>query len=110
VPQGLLAAVSLTSGVALAVLSRRMGVDRHAQQWTAIRAMGWTSRDVARAHIAELAVSAVPGVILGLIISVAIVVAQAPDALVPALVSGAAAGALALVVVLVGAARPGSGR
>jgi hypothetical protein len=109
VPQGLLAAVSLGSGVALAVLSRRMGVERHAEQWTAIRAMGWTRRDVARAHVAELAVSAVPGVILGLVLA-AVVAAQAPGALVPALVSGVLAGALALVLVLVGAAKPAAGR
>ena len=110
VPQGLLAAVSLASGVALAVLSRRMGVDRQAAQWNAIRAMGWTSRDVARAHVAELAVSAVPGVILGLMVSSALVVVQSPVALVPALVTGAVAGAAALVVVLVGAAKPAAGR
>jgi hypothetical protein len=110
VPQGLLAAVSLASGVALAVLSRRMGVDRQAEQWAAIRAMGWTSGEVARAHVAELAVSAVPGVILGLILSVVLVAVQAPSAAVPAVVSGALAGAVALVVVLVGAARPAAGR
>jgi hypothetical protein len=110
VPQGLLAAVSLASGIALAVLSRRMGVDRHAEQWAAIRAMGWTSREVARAHVAELAVSAVPGVILGLVLSAVLVAVQAPNAAVPALVVGAMAGAVALVVVLVGAAKPAAGR
>ena len=110
VPQGLLAAVSLASGVALAVLSRRMGVDRHAQQWAAIRAMGWTSRDVARAHVAELAVSAVPGVILGLVLSAVLVVAQVPDALAPVLVSATVTGVLALAVVLVGAAKPTGAR
>jgi hypothetical protein len=110
VPQGLLAAVSLASGVALAVLSRRMGVDRQAEQWAAIRAMGWTGREVARAHVAELAVSAVPGVILGLVLAAALVAVQAPTAAVPAVVAGAVAGAVALVVVLVGAAKPVAGR
>ncbi len=100
VPQGLLVAVSLGSGVALAVLSRRMGIDRRAEQWTAIRAMGWTNRDVVRAHLAELAVSAVPGVILGLALSAALVVVQVPNALVPVLVAGGVCGTVALAVVL----------
>jgi hypothetical protein len=87
-----------------------MGVDRQAEQWAAVRAMGWTSREVARAHVAELAVSAVPGVILGLVLSSVLVAVQAPDAAVPAVVAGGLAGAVALVVVLVGAAKPATGR
>jgi hypothetical protein len=105
VPQGLLVGVSLGSGIALAVLSRRMGMDRRSEQWSAIRAMGWTRREVVRAHVAELAVSAAPGVILGLLLATAFVLLQVPQALVPVLVAGGSCGVAALAVVLLVARR-----
>ena len=66
VPQGVLAACSLAAGVLLAVLSRRMTLSRRREQAAAIRAMGWRSADIRRAHLAELAVSAGPGLVVGI--------------------------------------------
>ncbi|CAN5616446.1 hypothetical protein BH10ACT7_BH10ACT7_26220 [soil metagenome] len=72
VPQGLLAAISLGAAVLLAVLSRRMGLERRREQWGAIDAMGWSRRDVARARVAEVAVTAGPGVLAGLVFAVVV--------------------------------------
>jgi hypothetical protein len=98
-PQGILAAATLGAGITLAVLSRRMGVDRRRDQWAAIRAMGWSTADVTRAHLAELAFSAVPGVLVGIALAAGIA-AQQPGLLVPVLLTSAAGGLVALAVVL----------
>jgi hypothetical protein len=99
-PQGVLAAASLAAGISLAVLSRRMGLERRREQWRAIRAMGWSTAEVTRAQAAELAFSAVPGALAGVALAFGIAV-QVPGILVPVLVSSALGGALAVVVVLV---------
>jgi hypothetical protein len=98
-PQGLLAAATLAAGVTLAVLSRRMGVERRRDQWAAIRAMGWTTGDVTRAHLAELSFSAVPGVVVGLGLAAGVAV-QLPGLALPVLLTSALGGVLALAVVL----------
>jgi len=74
VPQGVLAAVSLTAGVLLVVLARRATLARRRAQWAAIRAMGWGRADIRLAHLAELAVSVLPGILLGAAASVGIAV------------------------------------
>lgn len=100
IPQGVLAAVTLASGIALAVLSRRMGVERRRDQWAAITAMGWARADVIRAHLAELAFSAVPGVIVGVALAAAITVPQLPDLAPAVIVASALGGTAAIAVVL----------
>ncbi len=97
IPQGALAAASLAAGIVLAVLSRRMNLVRRREQWAGIRAMGWRGADVTRAHMAELAVSAVPGLVVGIAISIAISVSTGSTA---AVTASAVAGILALGVVL----------
>lgn len=104
-PQGILAAVTLVSGIALAVLSRRMGVERRRDQWAAITAMGWARRDVVRAHLAELAFSAVPGVVVGVAIAAAITVPQLPTLAPVVIIASAVGGVVALTVVLVSGRR-----
>lgn len=74
IPQGVLAAVSLAAGIVLAVLSRRMNLAQRREQWAGIRAMGWSAADVTRAHLAELALSALPGLVLGIAVDVGIAV------------------------------------
>jgi hypothetical protein len=98
-PQGLLAAATLAAGITLAVLSRRMGVERKRDQWAAIRAMGWTTRDVTRAHLAELAFSAVPGIVVGVGLAAGIAV-QVPGLTVAVLLVSTAGGLVALAMVL----------
>lgn len=104
VPQGLLAATGLVSGILLAVLSRRAALVRRREQSAAMRAMGWTGRDAAIAHVAELAVSGVPAAMLGVGIA-ALVAAQAPGLLAPVVLASVVAGALALGVVLLAGRR-----
>ena len=99
IPQGVLAGASLAAGIVLAVLSRRMNLLRRREQWAGIRAMGWRSVDVRRAHFAELAVSAVPGLLVGVVLSIAIA-AQLPGLLLPVALASTGAGILTLVVVL----------
>jgi hypothetical protein len=98
-PQGILAGGSLAAGVVLAVLSRRMGVERRREQWEAIRAMGWSTADVTRAHLAELAFSAVPGALLGIGAAAGVAV-QVPGILGPVLVVSGLGAVLAVAVVL----------
>jgi hypothetical protein len=98
-PQGILAGGSLAAGVVLAVLSRRMGVERRREQWEAIRAMGWSTADVTRAHLAELAFSAVPGALLGVAIAAGVAV-QVQGILGPVLVVSGLGAVLAVAVVL----------
>lgn len=74
VPQGVLAAVSLAAALVLAVLSRRMGLQRRREQWAAIDAMGWSRGDVQRARLAEILITAGPGVLAG--VAFAVVVAR----------------------------------
>jgi hypothetical protein len=100
VPQGILAAVSFAAGATLAVLSRRMSAARRKEQWAAIRAMGWTRNEVTRGHLAELAFSAIPGVVLGVALAASITAVETPEALVPVLVTSIAGGALSVFVVL----------
>lgn len=104
-PQGILAAVSLASGVALAVLSRRMSEARRREQWAAIRAMGWHGRAVIRAHVAELAFSAVPGLLAGLAVAAAITATAVPALLAPVVTASAFGGVVAVAVVLVSGRR-----
>ncbi len=99
-PQGVLAAASLAAGISLAVLSRRMGLERRREQWRAIRAMGWSTAEVTRAQAAELAFSAVPGALAGVALAAGIAV-QEPGILAPVLASSGLGAALAVVVVLV---------
>lgn len=99
IPQGLLAVVTLAAGITLAVLSRRMALERRRDEWVAIRAMGWARSDVTRAQLAELAVSAVPGALVGVAAS-AFVAAQVPGILPAVLISSGVAGCLAVAVVL----------
>lgn len=100
VPQGVLAAVTLAAGITLAVLSRRMSAERRKEQWAAIRAMGWAGRDVIRGHLSELAFSAVPGLIVGVLLAGAITAVQAPESLLPVLVASTLGGAITVFVVL----------
>ena len=100
IPQGVLAGASLVAGIVLAVLSRRMNLARRRAQWAGIRAMGWRTADVRWAHVAELAVSATPGLFVGVALSIGIA-AQLPGLLVPVALVSTGAGMLTLVVVLV---------
>jgi len=97
-PQGVLAAVGLMSGIVLAVLSRRMTLGRDRDQWTALTAMGWGRGELIRAQGAELAFSAVPGLLVGLAISAAIA-AQIAGLLLPVLLASGIAGVIAVGVV-----------
>jgi len=99
VPQGVLAAVSLAAGVVLAVLSRRRNLVLRRAQWASIRAMGWRTADVTRAHLAELAVSALPGLVVGVAVSVGLGVSTGSTG---GVVAGSAAGILALCGVVLG--------
>ena len=96
----MLVAVTLAAGVTLAVVSRRFGVGRRREQWAAIRAMGWTSQDVVRAQLAELAVSAIPGAVLGVVVAALIAAVQVREAVVPVVVVGSAAALISVAVVL----------
>jgi hypothetical protein len=98
-PQGALAALALAAAIALAVLARRLSLTRARDQFGALTAMGWGRAELTRLHRAELAVTAVPGVLLGLGIATGIAV-QLPGLAVPVLAAGVAGGALAVVVVL----------
>jgi hypothetical protein len=98
VPQGVLTGVSLVAGVVLAVLARRMGVERRREQWDAVRAMGWSTAEVTRAHLAELAFSAVPGALIG-VAAAAAVAGQVPGILGPVL-GVSVVGALAAIAVV----------
>ncbi|MBX3098246.1 MAG: hypothetical protein KF761_01580 [Salinibacterium sp.] len=104
IPQAVLAGASLAAGILLAVLSRRMNLVRRRAQWAGIRAMGWSRGEVRGAHVAELAVSAVPGFVVGLGLSMGIA-EQLPGLLVPVALASSAAGILALVVVLLSAGK-----
>lgn len=72
VPQGLLAAVSLAAALVLAVLSRRMGLQHRREQSAVVEAMGWSRSDVQRARLAEMAVTAGPGVLAGVAFAVVV--------------------------------------
>ena len=98
-PQGVLAAVCLAAGVVLAVIARRMGTSLRRQQWAAVRAMGWSTAQVTRAQLAELAFSAVPGAALGVLAALGVAV-QLPGILLPVLASSVIAAVCGVAVVL----------
>ncbi|MDF1479642.1 hypothetical protein PYV02_11170 [Leifsonia sp. H3M29-4] len=98
-PQGVLAALALAAAVALAVLVRRASLERSRDQLRALTAMGWSRADLARMLRTELAVTAVPGLLVGLGIAAGIAV-QLPGLLAPVLAAAVVGGALAVAVVL----------
>jgi hypothetical protein len=64
VSQLVLAAVALAAGIILALLARRVDLARRASQWTAMRAMGWTSGDLLRAQRIEAIAVSAPAIVL----------------------------------------------
>jgi hypothetical protein len=71
VPQFALGTVGLLAGIVLVVLARRIDLTRRAPQWSAMRSMGWTVRDLRSAQRAEAVVVSVPGIVLGAIVTAA---------------------------------------
>lgn len=53
VPQVLLGGVGIAGGILLARLTRRLDLARRTEQWSTLRAAGWTSRELARAQRVE---------------------------------------------------------
>lgn len=74
-------------------------MQRRRAQWATITAMGWGRALVSRAQLAELAFSAVPGLLLGIVIAAAIA-SQLPGLVLPVLLASSTAGLIALAVVL----------
>ena len=68
------ALASLLEQVARRIHSQGYAADLFPAQWAAIRAMGWGRADIRRAHLAELAVAVLPGIVLGAALSVGIAV------------------------------------
>lgn len=66
-PQMVLGLTGIAAGVVLAVIGRRVDLDRRANQWEAMRAMGWTHRELNVAWKSEAAAVGVPAVALGML-------------------------------------------
>ncbi|MBK4346951.1 hypothetical protein [Lacisediminihabitans changchengi] len=64
VAQLLLGAVALVAGVALSLVVRRIVVARRAADDSALRAMGWSARNLRSARHAELGVIVVPAIVI----------------------------------------------
>jgi hypothetical protein len=100
VPQIVLGLSAITAGIVLAVIGRRVDLARRASQWLAMRAMGWTGRDLRRAQRTESSMVWVPAVLVAT--AAAYFGANWLDASHPLVVAAAAAvtGVLAAIVVL----------
>ncbi|MFE6736876.1 hypothetical protein [Microbacterium sp. NPDC057650] len=95
-PQLVLGGIGVIGGVLLARITRRTDLARRAEQWEALRAMGWTGRQIARAQRAEGLAIALPALLV-----VAVIVTTAITFLEVAWYSAAialAAGALSALV------------
>jgi len=101
-PQLALGAVSLSAGIVLAVLSRRQELLRRADQWSALRTTGWTSRQIARAQRIESAAILLPAaaVTAALVaIGAPLLALPSPALLVAASAVGASAAATTILTV-----------
>jgi hypothetical protein len=100
--QLVLAAVAFASGIILSLLARRADLTRRAPQWEAMRAMGWTARDLRRAQRAEALTVSVPAVVFGIaaVLGGAILIG-APATLVLVSVGAGAAISASLALLLV---------
>jgi hypothetical protein len=63
-PQLALGAIGIIGGVLLARITRRTDLARRAEQWEALRAMGWTGRQIARAQRAEGLAITIPALLV----------------------------------------------
>lgn len=98
--QLILAAVALGAGILLAVLARRIDLARRSAQWTAMRAMGWTTADLRRAQRSESLAVAIPAVLIASAATWAGAHAIGTPALVSLVTVGAAAALLAALALL----------
>jgi hypothetical protein len=98
--QLVLGAVALASGIILAVLARRVDLARRSPQWGALRAMGWTARDLKRAQRTESATVAIPAILLAAAATYGGVLLLGLPAIVPLMVVGAAAAVVASLALL----------
>lgn len=63
-PQLALGSAGIISGILLARLTRRLDLARRADQWSTLRAAGWTSGQLARAQRVEGLAVVVPGIVV----------------------------------------------
>lgn len=74
VPQLALALIGIASGIVLASLGRRLDLDARRAQWATLRGAGWTTRNIRLAQRAEALVTAIPAIVLGALVVIAIAV------------------------------------
>ncbi|MFT4052536.1 MAG: hypothetical protein QM677_09845, partial [Microbacterium sp.] len=97
-PQAALGASGILGGILLARLTRRLDLTRRARQWDALRAAGWTTRQLALAQRVEGAVIVVPVlVVTGVLAALGAHAVGAAPALTYAGIAVAAATVTALV-------------
>lgn len=70
-PQIALGTIGVVGGLLLARVTRRLDLTRRAEQWGALRAMGWASRQVVRAQRAEGLAIGIPALLITAGIAVA---------------------------------------
>lgn len=63
-PQVLLGLTGVIGGILLARLTRRIDLARRSEQWSTLRATGWTNRQLSTAQLVEGATIAVPAILL----------------------------------------------
>ncbi|UJP10465.1 hypothetical protein L2X99_01840 [Microbacterium sp. KUDC0406] len=95
-PQLALGVIGVIGGIMLARITRRTDLARRAEQWRALRAMGWTGRQIARAQRAEGLAIALPAM-LGIAALAALTVVLLDVAWVSAVVALAAAALSAFI-------------
>jgi len=92
-----LATAAIVAGVVLALLGRRLDLARRAEQWTALRASGWTSGELARAQRVEGLVIAVPSILAAGAIAAVALPLGLPEPLLLVCVAAAASVITALI-------------
>jgi hypothetical protein len=99
-PQGLLIAVTLAASCVLIIVVRRLGIDRRQTQLQAMHAMGWQRKHLRKSAIAEILTAALPGLVVGSALTVAVGSLLAPSAGTNALAAGSVATTLAAGIVV----------
>ena len=102
-PQVVLGAAGLISGVTLAVIARRLDLTARAPQWTALSAMGWTRANIRSAQIAETSTVAIPAALSSIVLTVlGGLLLHAGPILILGVVAAVAATAVTLAVAMLG--------
>ncbi|GAA2933331.1 hypothetical protein GCM10010458_15730 [Microbacterium luteolum] len=101
-PQAVLGVIGIVGGLLLARVARRVDLERRAEQWSLLRAAGWTGSQIAMAQRVEGVTIGVPALIAtGAIAVLASILLGWSSGIVPvltALVAGAASAMLALAI------------